>query len=370
MVAKAQIVVPVHQLDRPIRRAIDSVLRCADADVIVVAHGLDADVLSLPDDPRIQVVNVPDGVGFPGVAFNAGVRAATAQWVGIMGSDDWFEVGALESMLSRLDQDSADGVLAPLRHDTKATNDLNPVTWRQKNLRARQDRMFYRTAPLGLYRREILQDARYSFDESTHSGEDAVMSARLWSNQKHLSYYWDDPAYVVGSDAGSRVTTVQRPLREHVPAWETMWAKDTLAFLTAQEKVDLANKMFQVNVLPLLQSRPRPSDWIEDDFEWLSRIVFRMKQVAPGFERSFTRSNRRVCEQILDGDLGGSLAALSEASYLDNRLPASAIHVGHRNGWLAKQVRKEVALRYPRRRHGVKPWVNSEGTSGELQEGN
>lgn len=344
MVTQVQIVIPVHQLDRPILRAVESVLQCEDAEVIVVAHGLDEDDLGLPEDGRIQVVNAPDGLGFPGVAFNAGVQAATADWVGIMGSDDWFEGGALETMLSHLREDSADGILAPLRHDSKNSNDLNPVTHRKQNLRALEDKMFTRTAPLGLYRREILQNPNYSFDEGTRSGEDALMSARLWSDQNRISYYWDDPAYVVGSDAKSRVTTVTLPLKEHAPSWETMWSDGVLEFLSAKEKVDLADKMFQVNVIPLLQARPLPSDWAEGDFDWLAGIVRQVSQVAPGYERGFTRTVQRVHARMMDGDLQGSLAALSQASYLDNRLPASLLQVANRNGWLAKQLRKKRAL--------------------------
>ena len=67
-----EIVVRVHDTSRPVRRAVSSVLEYPQAGAVVVAHGLSPDALDLPKDPRIRIVHEPDGLGFPGVASNAG----------------------------------------------------------------------------------------------------------------------------------------------------------------------------------------------------------------------------------------------------------------------------------------------------------
>lgn len=343
MAPEVQIVIPVHKLDRPVLRAVDSVLRCPRAGVIMVAHGLAASDFSLPEDDRITVVEVAEGVGHPGVAFNAGVAAARSRWLGIMGSDDWFEDGALEAMLGRLSDDSADGVLAPLRYDYSDTNEVVPVTRRHRKLQAVRDQLFYRTAPLGLYSRNLLQDARYRFDETAVSGEDMAMSAKLWSDGLSLSYCPTDPAYVVGSDAESRVTTISRSLSEHAGAWMTMWADDQLGDLPLALRQALAEKMFHTNVLPIVSKRRDMSAWEEGDFAWLSSLVRLMNAHAPGFNRGFTKSWQGVYEGLLNGDQEDTLRALTAASYVDNRLPAVPRDVLHRNSWLRKQLRKDAS---------------------------
>lgn len=340
---KIQIVVPVHDVTRPILRAVDSVLRCPDAGVVVVAHGVMPEELNLPHDGRVRVLHVDHGVGFPGIAFNTGVESTTAPWVGIMGSDDWFEEGALQRMLEHLEEDRADGVIAPLRLDTSAENQLNPVTRHSRQLRAGRDRLFHRTAPLGLYRGSIFRSARYRFSESAVSGEDMVASALLYTDGFALSYYRFDPAYVVGSDADARITEVRRPLPEHAAAWLHLWEDSRVGTLDSGELLALAQKLFEVQVLGLLMSRPRSLDWVEGDFEWLSALVRVMHARAPGFEKGFPRSWRAAFDGMIAGDLGMTLLAVRSASYVENRLPNSAGELLSDNSWLRKQLRHTFA---------------------------
>lgn len=339
----AQIVIATHSTDRPVRRAVESVLKCSSAGVIVVAHGINADELDLPKDARVKVVEVGDRVGFPGVPFNAGVQSATAPWVGVMGSDDWFEDGALEAMLRRAESDCADGVLAPRRRDYMASNILVPATPRRRNLSASRDGLFQRVAPLGLFRTEMMQRPDHAFDERTHSGEDLPVSTRLWTEGNRVSYYPADPAYVEGTDARERTSTIARPLAQHVPIWLTLWDTELVRGLSQREVEDLAERSFHGNVLPLLHKRPQPEDWPTGDFEWLTAVVRRMTEAAPGFGRSFTRARQRTYEGLLEGDLAATLEAQRLASYLDWRLLAHPIEVFHRNTWWRKRARSYLA---------------------------
>lgn len=343
MPLKAQIVIPIHATDRPYLRAIDSVLRTPNVGVILVAHGLSKSDLSVPEDQRVVVVEVGDGVGFPGVAFNAGVRAATAPWVGIMGSDDWYEDGALQKMLSHLREDGADGIISPLRRDYNLQAEILPLNTRTRRLRPCADGLFFRTAPLGLFRREVLQSARYSFDETTRSGEDLLTSARLWTDGLSISHYGSDPAYVGGSDAKSRVTHTPGPLAERLQAWRTIWGGGRLASLSPRERESLADKMFQVGIVPLLEARPHADQWSSDDAQFLTDLVRAMRGAAPRFDDGFARTWSRVASALEAGDLERALLERQRGSFLDNRLSSSPRSLLHRNSWFLKQARQKKA---------------------------
>lgn len=364
---EVEIVVAVHRRDRPLSRALRSILSSESAGAVVVAHGILPSELDLPEDARVRVIEVPGGVGHPGVAFNAGIQAATAPWVGIMGSDDWFEDGAVESMLAHLRADRADGVIAPLRYDHRSENLVVPVTRRRRNLQAARDHLFHRTAPLGLFRREVLQDPHFRLDEETVSGEDLEAGVRLWTSGRRWSYYPADPAYVVGSDGGERTTTLVRPLPEHAAAWMKVWAGSTPKGLTERERQDLAEKMFQTHIIPLLQTRPKPEDWPRGDFEWTAELTQMMAEHAPGFNRGFTRSWETAYQGLLEGDRNAALSALPSGSFLDNRLPAHPREVLHRNSWWRKQARERLAKTKFRREDAHRRRLVPSVGNGELE---
>ncbi len=335
----AQVVVPVHSVGSRYLRAVDSVLRSPGVGVVVVAHGLSGSELNLPADERVTLIEIADGVGKPGAAINAGVRAASAPYLGIMGPDDWYEDGALEKMLNHLSEDGGDGVLSPLRYDYSLRAEVNPINARTRKLRACEDGLFFRTAPLGLFQRELLQSPRYAFDESTRSGEGLLASARLWTDDLSISHYGYDPAHVVGSGAKSPATLAPGPLSERIRAWRTIWERNKLASLSLKQRQGLADATFQVGILPLLQAQPQAEQWSDGDTWLLTDLVRVMKVAAPGFDDGFTRTWSAVGAALEAGDLGEALRAMQGASYLDNRLPARPGALLDRNSWLSKQLR-------------------------------
>lgn len=331
-----EIVVPVHTFDRPIRRAVKSVLAEPKAGVVVVAHGLEGDQLDLPEDPRIKVVQVDEGMGEPGVAFNRGLAAATAPWVGIMGSDDWFEPGSLATMLERAKHDQADGVVAPLRHAAAGFNSVKPATWRRRGLKGARDQLFYRTAPLGLFRRGVLAKPRYRFEEEVSAGVDQISSVLLWTDGNRISYYPQDPAYVVGDDAASRVTTVKKPLREHAAAWVRVWDHPAVKALPRKDRRALAEKMLNVHVFGFIAANTN-GQMSRSDFEWLSQLARRFDSEVPHFREGLTKSARATFEALAAGEMEETLARWSGATYVGNRLPSSWRTLVNPNYWVLRQ---------------------------------
>lgn len=292
-----QIVIPVHDLERPLRRAVDSVLRDPQAGVVVVAHNLEPRQLDLPDSDRLETVTVVGHDGRPGACFNAGVAHARAPWVGIMGSDDFFEPGATQAMRRRAEEHGADSVLAPLYTQGKRNKSRLP-TVRRSNLQAARDRLFYRTAPLGIHRRELLQRSGMHFDEDVRTGEDIRVSAALWTSASSISYHWDDPAYVVTADAPTRLTRSPLHLETTGVAWARIWDEEWVAGWGTRLRHALAVKIAKVHLAGALAARPAPEHWRTGEEEWLRTYLVRLRKEDRHFDRP------------LDEPLRGALRAL------------------------------------------------------------
>lgn len=340
---QAQIVIPVHTLDRPIRRAVESVLASPGAGAVVVAHGIDPAELDLPDDPRVRVISLNHSVGYPGAAFNAGLADVTAPWSGVMGSDDWYEPGAIDIMVARASADAADGIIAPLRHANAEHNGRNPVTWRHSHLRGGRDGLFYRSAPLGLFRTEIFRDPSFLFADDVVAGVDQLNGVLLYTSGLSLSHYPHDPAYVVGEDAKTRVTTTVRPLSQHGEAWKRLWEDDRVRNLPRRERLPLARKFAQVHILRMLAARPEADQWLEGDFEWLSDLAWQIETLEPAVSRSFVRARAQIWEALLRRDMEEALNSQRTASYLDWRLPAYPAGVGGKDSWLRTRLDSRLA---------------------------
>lgn len=303
-----QIIIPTHVRDRPIRRAVESVLEDASAGAIVVAHNVRPETLDVPTDPRVTVVAFDGSKGRPGASFDAGIAAATAPWVGIMGSDDWYESGALEAMFRHATHDAADVVLAPIAYQS-GERGLLPRTLRNRDLKPVRDRLFYRTAPLGLYKRAVIQKPDYKFDDRYSVGEDIRVSTRLWTSNLKVSYYPRDPAYVVGSDAKMRVTLKSRPLAESGAAWLGIWDEPWVRSLSEEIRTALAIKILRVHVLGAIEQRPEKESWSKEDFSWLSALARRIVAEAPSSLAPFRRSTSGTLQALLAGDLEGTIVA-------------------------------------------------------------
>ena len=100
----ADIIVAVHDLRRNVDRAVRSILADPDPRVraLVVAHNLPLNevetalahlVREFPG--RVRIEELADGVPSPSGPFNFGIAISDAEYVGIMGSDDELDAGAV-----------------------------------------------------------------------------------------------------------------------------------------------------------------------------------------------------------------------------------------------------------------------------------
>jgi CDP-glycerol glycerophosphotransferase len=127
--ALVSVVIAVHEDVERVPRAIRSALGPGVLEVIVVDDGSgdgSAEVAEqvATEDPRVRVLRRDTRSGFPGVPRNAGIDAATGQYLLFLDSDDALEPGAVESLLAEAERTGADLVFGR----TTRVNELHGTT--------------------------------------------------------------------------------------------------------------------------------------------------------------------------------------------------------------------------------------------------
>jgi hypothetical protein len=311
------VVIPIHDPTRRLDRAVASLMHGDDpVRVIVVCHGIAANSIDsqLPDDrAQVRVVEFADGVASPQGPFNHGIDLATAPYVMIMGSDDYVEPGAVAAWLELADDGAADVVLAPLRHQSGELL-LNPLSRprRRTRLDPVRDRMFYRSAPLGLIRRSVLDERGLRFTEGAQTGGDQVVSLALWTGGLRVDFDRRTPAYVIGADARTRVTTTPRPMRVLVEPVLELLASDGVRGQPARIRRSLAIKLLRINVLGSVIPRNAVESWSADDLAATREAIAAIVGSAPGGIDDLCRADRALIDEVSRPDLDaeGVVAAI------------------------------------------------------------
>jgi hypothetical protein len=312
------LVIALHDLSRPVARAARSAL-VGDADgvrVTIACHELAAAAVeaNLPDDlrGRVRLLEVRDGLGSPSGPFNAGLDAATARYVAIMGSDDYLEPGAVAAWASDGDATGADVVLAPMRHQSGEripTPRVRPG--HHRHLDRVKDRLAYRTAPLGLVRREVLDAHGLRLTPGMRSGGDVAFTVRLWSLPLHIDLAAHAPGYVVGADAVTRVTTAVRPVTQELHAWADLLQQDWFGDLDPAWRRAVAVKALRIHILGAARRRSRPELWHPGEAAWLADLTQRWVDVDRNVLAPHPRADRDLLDAILGATDQDSLAAAS-----------------------------------------------------------
>lgn len=329
------VIVPVHDVTRPIRRAVESVFDQTPAGlvrVLVICHnmpdtGIREKLDGLIDAGRVVLVPFADGIRSPAGPFNHGLSIADAPYLSIMGSDDFLEPGAMAAWISHVRASEPDAALVPLRHQHGELL-MNPLTrWRRTSrLDPVRDRLFYRTAPLGLLRLSVVRALGLTFTARMPVGKDMAFSARLWAAGVRIDYLKRTPAYVIGADAESRVTTQPRPVVEAMAAVLDLVGRDWVAGASESVRRSLVTKLLRIHILGAVITRSQPEAWSPADVLDLRASARTVIAAAPGAVSPLSRADRALLDAVLDeGSSAHSLAsAVSShrtASRVDQILP-------------------------------------------------
>lgn len=278
------VIVAVHNDRRPVERAVASALLTSlEVRATIVAHNVDAARIrerlgDLGQDSRVRILELSDGVRSPANAFNRGLDASTARYVAIIGSDDSLEPGALDAWVHLAESTHADAVIAPIVRDG-GHGVPTPRIRRSRAPRlldADRDRLYERTAPLGLQRRSATGALRY--EQGLARGVDQVYGLRLWANHR-VVFDPDGPAYREHADQDDRVTHAFGPIADDFAFLATYL--DEIRLLPAALRRAAVAKTIRVHVVPAVRNRISVGTLSHADLAAAAEILSALEKSAP-----------------------------------------------------------------------------------------
>lgn len=316
---RVDLVIPVHDPSRPIARALESLTRSGlgrDAlRVTVVCHNLPVSHIAehVPDglDLELRLVEFSDGEPSPAGPFMHGIGLATADFVSIMGSDDELEAGALTAWLRLADERSAAAVIPPERHASGRKVTTPPTRPGRRVLDPVRDRVAYRTAPLGLLRRDTVGRLGLTMPPRLRNGSDQLFGLRLWFSGEPLVYARRTPSYIVGADAVTRVTTAPKPAADELRAVDEIVTDPWFLGLARPIRRAILVKSVRVHVFAAITTRTVNGTWTTADRDAVAGLVARMDEAEPGFAESLARADHRLLDALHSGADNGEIAALA-----------------------------------------------------------
>ncbi len=303
---RVDVVIAVHSATRPIARAVGSVLghTRADVRVIVVAHNIDREVIranlgSWADDERVLLLDLRDGIPSPSGPMNHGFDAATGDFVALLGSDDEFEPGAIDSWLALQRAADADVVIAQIRHEGGGKELSPPARPRRSiGLHPVKDRLAYRSAPLGLVSRARFGDLR--FPAGLASGEDLPYVTALWFSGARIAFARSGPGYLVHADAADRVTSGPRTIAADFAFLDHIIDAPRFAGLDKAERGAIAIKIIRMHVFDALVNRAQQDPWPEGERAALAGVVRRILAWGGPVDAWLSLIDHKVLDGILD----------------------------------------------------------------------
>ncbi|WP_052193576.1 glycosyltransferase [Microbacterium sp. ZOR0019] len=340
-------IVAVHDTRRNIRRAVGSIVDVEDPTIraFVVCHNLtraevEKELAPLIDarPGRIRIEVLADGIPSPSGPFNFGMAASDATYVGIMGSDDELDSDAISQWRSRAEATQADAVIAkvvrgPLRNLVRSPPKR---LWRTGTLDFARDRLSYRSAPLGLMRRDAISRLDLRLLDGARNGGDLPFVTRLWLGGKIVPAS-GLAAYVEHADAPVRVTHVAKPVAEELTAIRATLDDVVVQRMGVSERTALATKMLRRNLTDSVRKRNGGSAFTVEDCAAMAEFIGRIDAFSPSARHMLSRAQARMFEELTRPE--PDLAVVAEHDAASNRyrtldaiLPARTKYLLHPQG--------------------------------------
>jgi len=295
--------------------------------VTVVAHNIDRDIIAgnLDDmmlDERVRVLSHNDQIHSPAGPMNLGLSEATAPFVTIIGSDDEFEPGAIDSWLRLQRQTNAAMVITRTLHEGRGFDAFPPVRPRRHiRLDPVSDRLAYQSAPLGLIDRQRLGHLRFS----THllSGEDIPYSLQVWFSGFPLAIDREGPGYRVHHDASDRVSFTPRAVEQDFAFLDDVLNVPWFAALTARQKQAIVVKILRTQFFDAIGLRVQRLADSDEVRQSLAHVLGRLLNSAPGAVKFLSRIDRQVLDAVFTHALSGqAILTLLEKRWHYRSIPA------------------------------------------------
>lgn len=298
------VVIACHDPRRPLERAVASVLQDAAARervrVTVVAHGLDPEPLRerlAGIAGQVRVLGFEDGIRSAAGPFNHGLAHAEGEYCAVMGSDDFLEPGAMAGWIADAKKHRPDAAIAPIRLQGEALMPNPLVRLRRcRRLDAARDRLFYRTAPLGLIRTARMRELGLRMLEGVRVGEDFEFGIRLWSQGGRIDFLRGRGAYVIGQDATERTTLAAMTMTERLAPVTALLRDGVFEDLPPAHRRALAVKLIRVTVVGNAQALAE--ELSDADVAELAALLAELLAQAPAALRPFNRQDRLVLDGL------------------------------------------------------------------------
>ncbi len=298
-----EVIVPVHDLRRPIARTVQSLLAGGlgpeHVRITVVAHNLRSTALcsaltaaGLGDVATVR--ECLDGERSPAGPRAVGLAHANARFVSFVDSDDTLEPGALAAWLALAERDRLDAVIALERH---ASGGLvrNPLVrpWPRRTVHGVRDRLVYRTALRGLFSLDAVHAEQLAFTQGGTNGSDQPFTLKLWHSGRRIGLASRRPAYVLGDDAPTRVTQTVQPLATELAAPRALLDEPWFSRLSAAARTHAVTKIVRIHLLPQLAARLE-TEGADEALATARELLDRAAPVAPDYRRSLSRIDARI----------------------------------------------------------------------------
>jgi succinoglycan biosynthesis protein ExoO len=210
---KVSIILAVLNGEQTIRKAIESAQNqtMRDFEIVVIDDGStdktgEVVTAMADEDRRINYIRLPQNGGV-GAARNAGLAAATGEWITILDADDWYEPNRLEVLLKMGGALHADLVADNLKIYDHIRKDVVDRTHHGRDDRPTllTAEMFFqkdnplRRHPMGfiqpLIRRQFIVDHKIVYDPNHRVGEDFIFVSEILL-QGGRAYILPDAYYV------------------------------------------------------------------------------------------------------------------------------------------------------------------------------
>jgi hypothetical protein len=336
---RVDVIIPVHTEQRPIARAVASVLSGCNADirVNVICHDIPPSLIAAvlgtwSEDSRVRLLEHRDGFPSPAGPINLGYATATAEFTALLDSDDEYQRGAIDAWLHVQQRDNADVVIQPLRlADGRSTRTPPKRPGRTRSLDGVHDRLAYRTRQHGLVRRARFPDL--AMTAALRTGEDVIQGATLWYSNARITFAKGTPAYVIHADTDDRTSTTVKPAAESLLFLDAVLAPVFASTLTPAQRESFAVKLLRTHVMDILGASLRAGA-PPADLTALSHGVHRILATAPTAAGILSRREARILSELTGpadpGRLAAEFAILRDYRRPSNVLPASASRLLHR----------------------------------------
>ncbi len=309
MSAVVDVIIAVHSPNRPIARAVASVLHGNESQtrLTLVCHNVSADVIAaeLPAVHHDQVTWLEHHDGVPSASgpFNAGMRAATGDFVSIMGSDDTLAPAAVASWLLLAQQSGAECVMTTLAIGASArrvpTPPVRPMRSGRRHADPVRDRLSYRSAPLGLVSTGARDRLGAELVEGMPVGGDVPYVTRLWCETK-VAVDTKGPAYVIGEDARDRVTYAPRPIEVELSFVRHLIEQPWFTAYPDAVRTAVATKLVRIHLFGVIPNRADPMWWTTTERTALAAVLADVLGVAPRAADPLSLADHRLIDAMQD----------------------------------------------------------------------